>query len=56
MQHKVKVTYKPETESLVQCREVNMRERLFRKLLGKKQRLTVIIPGDTVKSIAIQEK
>ena len=40
---------------VVTCRQVTVRERLLRFLLGVPQKLTVIVPGDTVDEIAISE-
>ncbi len=39
----------------VTCRRITVRERILRFLLGTPQRLTVIVPGDTVDEIAISE-
>lgn len=40
---------------VVTCRSVTVREKLLRFLFGSPQKLTVIIPGDTVDAIAINE-
>ena len=40
---------------VVSYRCINIRERLLRLLLGKKQRLTILVPGDSVESLAIKE-
>ena len=57
MKHKLKISVskKPVNGGVVTCRQVKVRERMLRFLLGDKQRLTVIIPGDTVEEVAITE-
>ena len=40
---------------IVTCRNLTVRERLLRFLLGDKRRVTVLIPGDSVGEIAICE-
>lgn len=59
MRHSMKISISKESESgngIMTCRNVSVRERILRFLFGKKQRLTVIVPGDTVDEIAIREK
>lgn len=57
MKHSLKiiVSKKPINGGIVACRQVNVRERLLRFLLGDKQKLTVIVPGDSVEEVAIKE-
>ena len=43
-------------DRIVTCRKVDLRERLLRFLLGKKRRLTILIPGDSVKKLSIIEE
>lgn len=52
---RIGVAKKSPDSAIVGCRRITMRERLLRLLLGDKQRLTVIVPGDTVKSLSIVE-
>lgn len=52
---KISVSKKPVSGGIVSCRQVSIRERLLRFLLGDEQRLTVIVPGDTVEEVAIKE-
>jgi len=58
MRHRLKISVskEPTGGEIVGCRHVNIRERLVRFLLGDKQRLTVIIPGDSVKTLSIVEE
>ena len=37
------------------CRNVTVREKLLRKLLGSPVKLTVIVPGDSVEAVEITE-
>ena len=57
MKHTLKicVSKKPVNGGIVACRQVSVRERLLRFILGDKQRLTVIVPGDSVEEVAIKE-
>ena len=43
-------------DGLVSCRRVTARERLLRFLLGDQRKLTVIVPGNTVKTVSIFEE
>lgn len=52
---KISVSKKPVNGGIVACRNVSVRERFLRFLLGDKQRLTIIVPGDSVRELAISE-
>ena len=52
---KISVSKEPQTGGIVSCRNVSLRERVLRLLLGDKRRVTVLIPGDSVGEIAICE-
>ena len=56
MQHnlRISVTRQPETGGVVAVRSVSVRERLLRFLLGEKRKLTILVPGDTVSGIEIE--
>lgn len=56
MQHnlRISVTRQPECGGLVAIRSVSVRERLLRFLLGEKRKLTILVPGDTVSGIEIE--
>jgi hypothetical protein len=43
-------------ERIVSCRRVTLRERLLRRLLGMPRRLTILVPGDSVKTLSIIEE
>ena len=55
MQHnlRISVTRKPTNGGVVAIRSVSVRERLLRFFLGEKQKLTILVPGDTVSGIEI---
>jgi hypothetical protein len=53
---RISVQKEPLDGGIVGCRKVDMRERLLRFLLGKKQRLTILVPGDSVRSLSIVEE
>lgn len=57
MEHilKISVSKKPAEGGIVSCRNVSVRERLVRFLLGDKRRLTIIVPGDSVRELAVSE-
>lgn len=57
MEHtlRISVSREPASGGIVSCRNVSVRERLVRFLLGDKQRLTIIVPGDSVRELAISE-
>lgn len=42
-------------DGIVSCRHVTVREKLLRLLFGERRRLTVIVPGDSVESLSINE-
>lgn len=45
--HKLRVNLSEEpADTLVSVRTVSLRERLLAKLLGRKQRVTVLVPGN----------
>ena len=52
---RISVSKDPQTAGIVTCRNITIRERLLKFLLGDKQRVTVLIPGDSVGEIAICE-
>ena len=51
----INVTKKPVYGGVVSCRTVTVREKLLRLLLGIPQRLTILVPGDSIESLAIKE-
>lgn len=57
MKHNLRVSISktPQNSDLVACRNITVRERLLRFLFGDKQRVTVLIPGDTIEELSICE-
>lgn len=57
MKHNVqiRVSKKPMNDGVMSCRKVTVREKLLRFLLGDKTRLTVLVPGDSVQTLSIDE-
>lgn len=53
---RISVLKEPQDGGIVGCRNVTVRERLLRLLLGDKRRLTVIVPGDSVRALSIIEE
>lgn len=51
----IKVSKKRANGGVLACRQVTVRERLLRFLLGCPVRLTVLVPGDSVDEVAIKE-
>lgn len=55
MKHKLQISIsdKPQHNGCVACKKIMLRERIVRMLLGKRQKFMVLIPGDTVKEVAV---
>lgn len=51
----ISVSKKPKNGGIVSYRNVSIREKFLRFLLGDKTKLTVIVPGDSVEELAIKE-
>lgn len=58
MKHKVKISVTNESPKggIVTCKKKKMKRGLFKRLLGiDPDKVTIIIPGDSVKDVTIQE-
>ncbi len=55
--HKLRINLsdEPAADALVSARTVSLRERLLTRILGRKQRVTVLVPGRQVGSVEIIE-
>ena len=54
MVHNLKICVSPgKAAGIASIRCISVRERLLRFLFGSKQKLTIIVPGDSVKELAI---
>ncbi len=51
----INVSKKPQGSGLVKFRNVTIREKLLRLLLGDKQHITIVVPGNSVSEVAIKE-
>ena len=51
----IRVSEKPQNGGVVACRTVSIREKFFALLLGHRQKVMVVVPGNSVESIAITE-
>lgn len=58
MRHRliIGVSREPPDREIVTCRHVTIRERFIRFLLGDKRKLTVIVPGTSVRTLSIEEE
>ena len=52
---KISVAKEPTSGGIVSCRRISVRERFLRFLLGEKRRVAIIVPGDSVRELAISE-
>lgn len=52
---KISVSKHPQTGGIVRLKNVSLRERFLSLLLGEKQKLMILIPGDSVDSLSINE-
>jgi len=57
MKHNLKISICKEAPGggIVRCRNITLRERLLKRLFGEKRKVTVIVPGDSVECVSIQE-
>ena len=57
MKHNLKISVSTETQTggVVRCRNVSLREKLLTLLLGRKERMMILIPGNSVAELSIVE-
>ena len=57
MKHNLRISIRkePSGNGIAYCRKVSLRERVLGMLLGEKKRVTLIVPGDSVECVSIQE-
>lgn len=57
MKHNLKICIAsgPETDGIVRCKTVRLHERVLRRLFGDTRRVTIIVPGDSVQALSVQE-
>lgn len=51
----ISVSKKPRADSIVNFRSVSVREKFLRLLFGMPCRMTILVPGDSVEELSIQE-
>jgi len=51
----ISVSKEPKNGGVAAVRQVSVRERFLRFLLGNPEKLTVIVPGDSIEELAIKE-
>lgn len=51
----ISVSKRPDPGGVVSCKSFSLREKLLDRLLGKKHKMMVLIPGDTVATVSISE-
>ena len=52
---KISVSTEPQTGGVVRCRNVSLREKILTLLLGRKERMMILIPGNSVAELSIVE-
>ena len=57
MKHNLKISVSNETQTggIVRCRNVSLREKILTHLLGRKERVMILIPGNSVAALSITE-
>ena len=57
MKHNISISVSktPKSDGVIACRTLTMRERILRLLFGLPCKMTILVPGDTVEEVAIQE-
>ena len=55
MEHnlRISVSRKPMRNDVAALQTISLRERVLRFLFGRKQQIAIIVPGDSVKELAI---
>lgn len=51
----ISVSKEPRKGGVVQCKSISIREKLLTKLLGRKQKIMILIPGNSVSTVSITE-
>ncbi len=52
---RISVSERPAQGGIVSCCSISVRERFLRFLFGEKQRLAIIVPGGSVRELAVSE-
>ncbi len=51
----ISVSKKPPEGGIVQCRSVSLREKLLTRLFGRKEKVMILVPGNSVEMVSITE-
>lgn len=51
----ISVSKKPLEGGIVQCRSVSLREKLLTRLFGRKEKVMILVPGNSVETVSITE-
>ena len=51
----ISVSKKPPEGGIVQCRNVSLREKMLTRLLGRREKVMILVPGSSVESVCITE-
>lgn len=51
----ISVSKKPPAGGIIQCRNVSLREKLLTRLLGRREEVMILVPGNSVESVCITE-
>ena len=52
---RISVSKEPHQGGIVQCRNISILEKLLTRLLGCKQKVMILVPGNTVSTVSITE-
>ncbi len=51
----ISVSKKPPEGGIVLCRSVSLREKLLTRLFGRKEKVMILVPGNSVEMVSITE-
>ena len=51
----ISVSKDPRRGGVLQCENISIREKLLTKLFGRKQKIMILIPGNSVSTVTINE-
>ena len=51
----ISVSKDPRRGGVLQCKNISIREKLLTKLFGRKQKIMILIPGNSVSTVTINE-
>ena len=51
----ISVSKDPRRGGVLQCQSISIREKLLTKLFGRKQKIMILIPGNSVSTVSITE-